>query len=109
MDVHVRRAVTNGLRLRGVDVITAQEDAADRLPDSSLLDRTTELGRILFTQDDDFLTEATRRQRANESFAGLVFAHQLNITIGQTIENLELIAKVGEPEDFVNRVEFLPL
>ena len=26
MDVHVRRAVTAGLRLRGVDVLTAQED-----------------------------------------------------------------------------------
>ena len=26
MSVHVRRAVTAGLRLRGVDVLTAQED-----------------------------------------------------------------------------------
>ena len=26
MDVHVRRAVTQGLRLRQVDVLTAQED-----------------------------------------------------------------------------------
>ena len=29
MDVHVRRAVTRGLRLRDVDVITAQEDGTD--------------------------------------------------------------------------------
>jgi hypothetical protein len=27
-DVHVRRAVTEGLRLRGVDILTAQEDGA---------------------------------------------------------------------------------
>jgi hypothetical protein len=28
MDVHVRKAVTDGLRLRGADVLTAQEDGA---------------------------------------------------------------------------------
>jgi hypothetical protein len=33
MDVHVPIAVTYGLRLRGVDVLTAQEDGAAELPD----------------------------------------------------------------------------
>lgn len=33
MDVHVRRAVTDGLRLRGVDVLTAQEDGAGEFDD----------------------------------------------------------------------------
>ena len=49
MDVHVRRAVTAGLRLRGVDVLTAQEDGNRELLDPELLDRATELGRVLFT------------------------------------------------------------
>ena len=31
MDVHVRRVVTDGLRSRGVDVLTAQEDGAGEL------------------------------------------------------------------------------
>jgi hypothetical protein len=31
MDVHVRRAVTEGLRMRGVDVLTAQDDGAAEL------------------------------------------------------------------------------
>ena len=52
MDVHVPYAVTVALRLRGVDVLTAQEDGATRLSDSDLLDRAAETGRILFTQDD---------------------------------------------------------
>ncbi len=39
LDVHVRRAVTDGLRLRGVDLITAQEDGARESDDSELLDR----------------------------------------------------------------------
>lgn len=109
MDVHVRRAVTNGLRLRGVDVLTAQEDGTARWPDDRLLDRAGELGRILFSQDDDLLTEAELRQRESRQFAGVIYAHQLAITIGQCEKDLELIAKAAEHEYLTNRVEFLPL
>jgi hypothetical protein len=49
MDVHVPRAITEGLRLRAVDVLTAQEDGARQLGDAGLLDRSTLLGRVLFT------------------------------------------------------------
>jgi predicted nuclease of predicted toxin-antitoxin system len=109
MDVHVPRAITEGLRLRDVDVVTAQEDGARRLPDDALLDRATSLGRVLFTRDDDLLTEATRRQRDGTAFAGLIYAHQLQATIGQCVRDLELIATVGDPPDLANRIEFLPL
>ena len=108
MDVHVRRAVTNGLRMRGVDVITAQEDGAAMWPDDRLLDRAGELGRVLFSQDDDLLAEAELRQRENLPFAGVIYAHQLSITIGQCVRDLELIAKAAQPGDLNNRVEFLP-
>ncbi len=95
--------------MRGVDVRTAQEDRAGRLTDAELLDRAAELGRVLFTQDTDLLGEATRRQQAGERFAGLIYAHQLRVTIGQCLRELELIAKTSEPADFENWVEFLPL
>ncbi len=49
MDVHIPRAITNGLRLRDVDVLTAQEDGTATLEDSVLLDRSTELGRLLYS------------------------------------------------------------
>jgi predicted nuclease of predicted toxin-antitoxin system len=55
MDEHVPRAISVGLRLRGVDVLTAQEDGLRNTPDADLLDRATALGRVIFTQDDDFL------------------------------------------------------
>ena len=51
MGVHVRREVTDGLRRRGVDVLTAQEDETATLPDAQLLDRAAELGQVLFSQD----------------------------------------------------------
>ena len=99
MDVHVRRAVTTGLRLRGIDVWTAQDDGAGELTDSRLLDRTTELERVLFTQDDDLLREAARRQQIGERFAGVIYGHQLNVTIGQCIDDLEIMAQATEPEE----------
>ena len=43
-DVHVRRAVTEGLRLREVDVLTAQKDSAATMDDPALLDRAMALG-----------------------------------------------------------------
>ena len=58
MDEHVHRAITTSLRLRGVDVLTAQDDGRRHVPDPVLLDRATELGRVLFSQDEDLLVEA---------------------------------------------------
>ena len=72
MDVHIRRSITEGLRRPGIDVLTAQEDGCAEVSDPDLLDRATLLGRILFSMDDDLLTEATRRQKINLPFAGVV-------------------------------------
>lgn len=109
MDVHVHRAITNGLRIRGVDVLTAQEDGHRTADDAYLLDRATELGRVLFSQDDDLLAEAKRRQTEGVHFSGVIYAHQMHITIGRCVADLELIAKLAETEELANRVEFLPL
>ncbi len=109
MDVNVPYPITLELRLRGLDVLTAQEDGTRGMDDPRLLDRASGLGRVLFTHDIDMLREATRRQKSGERFSGLIYAHQLNITIGQCVNGLELIARVSEPDEWVNRVEFLPL
>jgi Domain of unknown function (DUF5615) len=109
MDVQVPAAITHGLRGRAVTVLTAQDDGTDRLADPQLLDRTTQLGFVLFTQDQDFLAEAARRQQAGEPFAGVVYGPQNPGWIGRYIDDLELLAKVFDPIDMRNRVEYLPL
>ena len=109
MDVHVRRAITVALLERGVDVLTAQADGAAELADPDLLDRATSLDRVLFSQDEDLLAEATRRNRNGIPFAGVLYAHQLYVTVGRCIDDLELIAKIGTREDMADRVQFLPL
>ncbi|MGF1470904.1 MAG: DUF5615 family PIN-like protein [Rubrobacteraceae bacterium] len=109
MDHHVPRAITNGLKLRGVDVITAAEDGAGHLQDPELLERATELDRVLFTQDDDLLVEATHRQRRGQSFAGVIYAHQLRVSIGDCVRDLEFVSMVGDPPDMAGQKLFLPL
>ncbi len=109
MDQHVPRAITLGLRMRGVDVMTAWEDGSHELSDPDLLNRATEINRVLFTQDDDLLVEANRRQKEGMAFAGVIYAHQLRVSVGMCVQDLELISKAGEPEEFRNQVQFLPI
>jgi hypothetical protein len=108
MDVHIPKAITNGLRLRGVDVLTAQQDGTITLSDADLLTRATELGRALFSQDDDLLAEAHARLLIGEDFAGVIYSHQLSSPVGSCIEDLELIAKTCELEDMRSNIEFIP-
>jgi predicted nuclease of predicted toxin-antitoxin system len=109
MDEHVDEAITRGLRRRGVDVMTVQEDGRDSEDDPILLDRATALGRVTFTRDDDFLAEGARRQLTGEPFAGIVYAHQLGPSVGRCVRDLEMIAKASDATEYVNRVEYLPL
>ena len=90
MDVHVQRPITIGLRLRGIDVLTAQEDGSATLEDDELLQHCTVLGRPIFTRDEDFLAEATSRLQSNTNFSTVIYAHQLRVSIGQCIQDLEV-------------------
>jgi|APFre7841882724_1041349.scaffolds.fasta_scaffold333574_1 predicted nuclease of predicted toxin-antitoxin system len=63
MDVHVPKVLTDALRRHGLDVLTSQEDGTTRADDPDLLARATALGRVLFTQDQDFLRIAAEWQQ----------------------------------------------
>lgn len=109
MDHHVPRAITSGLRRVGVEVLTAAEDARAEASDPRLLDRATELGRVFFTRDEDLLVEGSRRQSSGEEFSGIVYAHQLRVSIGECVASLTLIAGAATDEELLNSVIYLPL
>jgi predicted nuclease of predicted toxin-antitoxin system len=109
MDEHVPRAITIGLRLRGVDVLTVQEDNNSGKSDPELLERAVYLKRAIFTNDDDLLVEAANRQREGHDFCGVIYAHHLRVSICTCINDLELLAKSGKIEEIINRVIFVPL
>jgi hypothetical protein len=109
VDEHVPSDITRGLRKRGVDVLTVQDEGREGEADPQLLDRATELGRVMFTRDSDFLKEASRRQASGEAFAGVIYAHQLRVSIGECISDLELLALACEPQEFADQVQYLPI
>lgn len=79
MDVNVPAAVTEQLRRRGVDVLTSQEDGALYYSDDQLLERSTGLGRVLFTHDIRFKVLAEDWQRQGRPFAGLLWGHPMRL------------------------------
>jgi hypothetical protein len=109
MDENVNGAITRGVRERGVDVVTVQEDGYSGREDPDVMDRAMQLGRVLFSQDEDLLAQATHRQRNGIPFTGVVFAAQAAVPIGQCVRDLEVIAFAGTPEEFLDRVYYLPL
>jgi Domain of unknown function (DUF5615) len=109
MDVHVPQAVAEQLLRRRVDVLTAIEDGSDRLPDDQLLDRASALGRIMVTFDVRFLDMAEQWQHSGRQFSGLVYAHPLRVSIGRLVQDLELIARATEADEWLNYIERLPL
>lgn len=107
LDVHVPRAVAEGLRLRGIDALRAQENGSARFADVALLRRATELGRVLVSQDVDLLKIAHEWSARGNAFGGLAFAPQ-STAIGVLVRDLESLARHASPAELVSRVVFIP-
>jgi predicted nuclease of predicted toxin-antitoxin system len=102
MDEHVPSAVTDGVRRRGSDVITVQELHETGVPDERHVALARTLGRVIFTQDTDFLRIAA----TGVPHAGVVYTPQ-STSIGDMIRGLVLISEVYTAEEMVNHVEYL--
>lgn len=96
-DHNVPRSLSEGLRYKGIEVVTAFKDGHHEVPYRNLLERATALQLPLFTMDDDLLVEAATRQAQGIPFSGVIYQHQLKAQIGQCVE------------DLANEEAFLPL
>ncbi|MBI2917038.1 MAG: DUF5615 family PIN-like protein [Chloroflexi bacterium] len=101
-DEHVAKAVIRALRQRGVDVLTVQEAGMSGASDREHLELARRQGRVVFTQDDDFL----RLHAAGADNAGIVYAPQ-QASIGDIVYGLMLVYQVLDAGDMVGQVEYL--
>lgn len=101
-DEHVSKAVIHGLRQRGMDVLTVVEANKLSAPDEEHLAFAFAEGRVILTQDDDFLRLASM----GIPHAGIVYTPQ-HTPLRQIIQGLSLIHQVLEAEDMRRHVEFL--
>lgn len=98
------------MRLRGVSVFTAQDESTDELPDEQILEAATALQCAVVTSDIGFRVMAENWQRTGRFFVGLFATRQLlEEDYGWCIADLELIAKASTPNEWDNRIEYLPL
>lgn len=101
-DEHVSKAVVRGLRQRGVDVLTVAEAGMRGASDEQHLIRGRMEGRVIFTQDRDFL----RLHAAGQDHAGIVYVPS-GTSIGEIISGLMLIYQVFDSAEMKDHLEYL--
>ena len=101
-DEHVSNAVAKGLRLHGADVLTTAEAGMLGASDEAQLAFAARAGRVLYTQDADFL----RLHRAGYAHAGIAYAKQ-GRSIGELVRGLLTIYAALNAERIANTVEYV--
>ena len=104
LDDHGDPAIAAGLRRHGIDVTTTAEAGLLHARDEDHVAYGVAYGRVIFTQDKDFLP---RIHAEGTPHAGLAYCHQQTRSIGEIIDGLVLIWELLEPHEMENRVEFL--
>ena len=103
LDENCHRAIAEGLRRRGVDVTTTPEAGLLQASDERQIAYALALGRVIFTQDRDFL----KLHAASVPHPGIAYCDKDTLGIGEIITMLVLIWELYEPEYMANRVEFI--
>ena len=96
-------AIANGLRRRNVNVTTSQEAGLIEADDEQQAAYGLTESRVVFTHDADFL----RLQAAGVPHSGIVYSAKDVLSLGEIIKRLVLVWEIYEPDEMVNRVEFL--
>jgi len=103
LDEHISFGVTSGLRRRGVDVSRAVEVGLVGVPDEEQLSFATQAGRVLVSQDADFL----RLHEAGVPHAGIAYCQQGLLTVSEMLRRLVLVYDLVTAEEMQGRVEYL--
>jgi predicted nuclease of predicted toxin-antitoxin system len=110
-DEDVHGDTVDGLRRRqsAVDVVRAQDVGLRHTPDPIILEWAAHQGRVVVSVDKKTLAVAAwERVARGLPMPGVAILHIL-LTIGQAVNELELIASAGDPEDFRDQVIYLPM
>jgi predicted nuclease of predicted toxin-antitoxin system len=100
-DEHVHPGIAKALRKNNIDVLTAQQAGMLDVGDNSHLQFATSQGRVMITQDEDFL-----KLHSKMNHKGIAYAHQ-RTTMRQIIEGLLLLYEAMTEEEMENHVEYL--
>lgn len=103
LDECVPDAVAQGLKRRRISVSTTETVGLSGADDETQLSHAQQEGRVLVTQDSDFLRLAAR----DEPHSGIVYYAPGTRSAGQVIHFLVMVHGVLAAEEMEGRVEFV--
>lgn len=110
-DEDVHGDIIDGVRRRQptLDCIRVQDVGLAHTADATILDWAAQQGRVVVSLDKKTLAlDAWKRVERGQPISGVAILRVI-LTIGQAINELELITVAGRPDDFKDQVIYLPL
>jgi predicted nuclease of predicted toxin-antitoxin system len=95
-------AIVEGLKRRGVNIVSAKDLGTLGLTDEEQLAVAFEHQAVIFTCDADFLRMALSRPHL-----GIIYVHQQKLSIGECIRRLKIVAAMKSAQEMCNQVLFL--
>lgn len=102
LDENCDPRIARGLRRHGVDVTTTRDAGLLTASDDVQHAFATAQGRVIITQDADFL----RLHATGVDHPGIVYYSSQARTIGQVVRAVVQVWEMLEPEEMRRRVEF---
>ena len=100
--------VVRALRLRGVDVITAQDSGLINSPDEQHLKYATANERVLYSFNvSDYMGLHVAHLAAGNHHAGIILAQQQRYSVGEQMRRLMRLVQMKPADAMRNTVEFL--
>lgn len=102
------RALVNGLRARGFEVLTVQEAGMKGRDDSAQLEYATQQGRAIYTFNvGHFCQLHTEYLRQGKTHAGMIVVPRQKYSIGEQLKKLASFISSVTAEEMENKLHFL--
>jgi len=106
-DENIESAIVEGLKRRGIEVISTRDRKDLGKSDEYHLKRASELGAVVLTHDADLLKIAHRWNQEGKEHKGILYAHPLDLSMGECIRMVELATQVLTEGEMENHIEFI--
>lgn len=102
------RALVQGLRARGIDVLTVVEAGMSEQDDRAQLEYATTQGRVLYSFNvGHFWRLHSEYLMQGKNHAGMILVYRQRYSIGEQIRRLLKVLATKSAEEMTNNVHFL--
>lgn len=96
-------------RLPEIDIVRVQDTVAYKASDPDLLEWLASENRVLLTHDVKTMPRYVYGRVQSGLFMPGIIEVRLKVSIGQILDELEVILAAGRPGDFENIIRYVPM